>query len=257
MIVAGIDIGSRTAKALLLKDNSILSYSIISTSADSATIGKVVLEAALKTAGISINSIEHIVATGYGRFVVPFADETVSEISCHSKGANYLFPSVRTILDMGGQDCKAIKCDEKGNVKNFVMNDKCAAGTGRFLEVIAEAMELPLEDIGKLSLLAKKITPISATCAVFAKSEVLTLLQAGAGKEDILAGVCEAVCLRVYALLSNIGIESDFVITGGIAKNIGVVQGLEKKCGLKALSPEEPQIIGALGAALFAKAKCF
>jgi predicted CoA-substrate-specific enzyme activase len=146
VIVAGIDIGSRTAKALILKDDSVLSYSLISTSADSAKIGREALETALKTAGISINSIEQIIATGYGRFIAPFADETVSEISCHSKGANYLFPSVRTVLDMGGQDCKAIKCDEKGNVKNFVMNDKCAAGTGRFLEVIAEAMEIPLGD---------------------------------------------------------------------------------------------------------------
>jgi len=202
-----------------------------------------------------LEDIGWVIATGYGRVIVPFANETVTEISCHATGANWLFPSVRTVLDMGGQDCKAVRCDDQGKLLNFVMNDKCAAGTGRFLEVMAEVMGLPLEDIGKLSLQAREEIRINSTCTVFGKSEVASLIRQGRDKPDILAGLHAAILSRVYTLLRKVGIKPDFAITGGIAKNIGVVKRLEERVGLNALLPEEPQIVGALGAALFAQDK--
>ena len=254
MITAGVDIGASTSKAVILEDGEILSYSIIVTGAESAASALRAMDHALKGVDrLSLGDIGYIVATGYGRVIVPFAHETVTELSCHAKGANWLFPSARTILDMGGQDCKAIRCDDIGRLKNFVMNDKCAAGTGRFLEVMAKIMELPLEKLGELSLEAREEIRINSTCAVFGKSEVAALIREGRDKRDILAGLHEAVASRVYTLLRRVGIERDLVISGGIGKNIGVVRKIEKKVGMKALIPAEPQIVGALGAALFAR----
>ncbi len=256
MITAGIDIGSSTSKVVILEDNQVLSYSIIPTGAESAASAQRAMDEALRgTNHLSLEDMGWVIATGYGRVIVPFANETVTEISCHAKGANWLFPSVRTVLDMGGQDCKAIRCDDHGKLLNFIMNDKCAAGTGRFLEVMAEVMELPLEDIGKLSLQASEEIRINSTCTVFGKSEVASLIRQGRDKRDILAGLHAAILSRVYTLLRKVGIKAEFAITGGIAKNIGVVKRLEEKVGLSALLPEEPQIVGALGAALFARDK--
>ncbi len=253
MITAGIDIGSLTAKAVLFKDSKILSSSLILTGPDSPKTAKKAMDKALENGtDLSLHDLDYVVSTGYGRVIVPFAQKNITEISCHAKGAQWLFPQVRTILDMGGQDCKAIRCNETGKVTNFVMNDKCAAGTGRFFDIIAEAMGLALEDIGALSLQMEKAEPISNYCAVFAKSEVVSLLLEGKPKNDILAGVCEAVSARVSPLIKTVGAEPEFAITGGIAKNIGVVKRLEEKIGLKANIASEPQIIGALGAALFA-----
>ena len=254
MITAGIDIGSSTSKAVILEDKQILSYSIIPTGAESAGSAQKAIDEVLSKAGqISVEAIEWIVATGYGRVIVAFANETVTELSCHVRGANWLFPSVRTVLDMGGQDCKVIRCDEEGTLLNFAMNDKCAAGTGRFLELMAKVIELPLEDIGELSLHAREEIRINSTCAVFGKSEVASLLRQGRDKTDILAGLHTAITNRVHTLLRRVGVKPDFAITGGIAKNSGVTKRLEERIGLKALLPEEPQIVGALGAALFAQ----
>ena len=255
MIVSGIDVGSSTSKVVILDEENIISYAIVSTGAESANSARKVMDRALAKAGLSFSQIDGVIATGYGRVIVPFAMETVTELSCHAKGANRLFPSVRTILDMGGQDCKAIRCDEGGRLTNFTMNDKCAAGTGRFLELIAMVMNLPLEELGKLSLEAKEEVRINSTCAVFAKSEVASLIRLGRDKRDILAGIHTTVANKVYNLLRKIGIEKDFAITGGIGKNIGVVRKVEELVGLKALVPEEPQIVGALGAALFTREK--
>jgi benzoyl-CoA reductase subunit A len=199
--------------------------------------------------------VGYTIATGYGRVIVPFADETITELSCHARGAQWLFPSARTILDMGGQDCKAIRCDGRGILVNFAMNDKCAAGTGRFLELIAEVMGLPISQLGPLSLQADGEAPINNTCAVFAKSEVAGLISKGADRRQILAGLNTALASRIYTLLRKVGIEKDLVISGGIAKNPGIVKNVEERVGLKALLPEEPQIVGALGAALFAQDK--
>ena len=256
MITAGIDIGSSTSKAAILEANQILSYSLVSTGAESAGSAQRAMDEALRgTDNLSLKDIGWIIATGYGRVIVPFANETMTEISCHARGANWLFPSVRTVLDMGGQDCKAIRCDEKGKLLNFVMNDKCAAGTGRFLEVMADVMEMPLEDIGRLSLQAREEIRINSTCTVFGKSEVVSLIRQGKDKRDILAGLHIAILHRVDTLLRKVGVTPDLAITGGIAKNIGVVKRLQERIGLIVLVPEEPQIVGALGAALFARDK--
>ena len=255
MIVAGVDVGAATAKVVILNGESIVSYAIISTGAESANSARKVMDRALAEGGLPLSQIKNIIATGYGRVIVPFANETITELSCHAKGANWLFSSVRTILDMGGQDCKAIRCDETGRLTNFTMNDKCAAGTGRFLELMAKVMDLPLKELGGLSLAAKDKVNINSTCAVFAKSEVAALIRQGKDKRDILAGLHNALSTKVYILLRRVGIKKDFAITGGIGKNIGVVRRVEEMVGLKALIPDEPQIVGALGAALFAQEK--
>lgn len=255
MVVAGIDIGSRTTAALLLRDSAVLSYHVSYTGADSVATARGVMETVLGKVQMKLDDVDYIVATGYGRLVVPFASENVSEISCHAIGAYHYFPTVRSVLDMGGQDCKAIRVDGRGNVVKFAMNDKCAAGTGRFLEVMAETLRLPLEDIGALSLKSKKEAQIASQCTVFAKYEVASLIRKGVPKEEILAGVHSAISERVYGLLQKVGIERDFVITGGIAKNVGVVRRLEEKVQMQALIPADPQIVGALGAALIAQNK--
>jgi len=253
MFVAGVDIGSRSAKAVTLEDGKILSYSICETGPESAKTAQLTMEEVIKGTGLSLKDFSYIVATGYGRVLVPFANTNFSEISCHARGAHWHFPSVRTILDMGGQDCKAINCDENGRITNFIMNDKCAGGTGRFLEVIADVLQVPLEEIGQLSLESTQGFPFSTVCAVFAKSEALSLLKKGVAKSDILAGLHDAIAVRCHNLLKRISIEKDFTITGGIPKNIGMVEKIKKKVGLEPLLTPEPQIIGALGAALFAQ----
>jgi len=252
MIVAGIDVGSRTTCALFLRNGEILSHSLIFTGADSAATARRAMDEALSKVDFSSDAVKRIVATGYGRILVPFAHKIISEISCHAKGAHFLFPSVRTVLDMGGQDCKAIRVDPNGNPSDFVMNDKCAAGTGRFLEVMAEALRLPLEEIGPLSLSSDQPITINSFCTVFAKAEVGLLMREGIPKKDILAGLHRALSVRIFSLLRKVGIEKDLVITGGIAKNIGVVKVMEEKIGFPALIPEESQLVGALGAAVVA-----
>ncbi len=256
MIVAGIDIGSRAAKAVVMNDGAIISSVICDTGPESVKTSHMAIEAVLKGPGLSLSDIQYTVATGYGRVLVPFADENISEISCHARGINWYFPSVRTILDMGGQDCKAISCNANGRVTNFIMNDKCAGGTGRFLEMIADVLNTPLEEIGDLSLKSEATIPFNTICAVFAKSEAISFLRQGMAKSDILAGLNEAISIRCLNLLKRVSIEKEFSITGGIAKNKGMVAKLIEKVGLEPLLCEDPQIIGALGAALFAKERC-
>lgn len=253
MIVAGIDIGSRATKGVLLNQAAVLSSVIIDTGPESVKTSEAAMQALLQRAGASLEDVEYTVATGYGRILAPFADENVSEISCHARGVNYCLPSVRTILDMGGQDCKAIRCDEKGTVVNFIMNDKCAGGTGRFLEIIAEVLDVPLPDIGEAALASHNDIPFNTICAVFAKSEAISYLRKGAPKGDILSGLHEAIAARSLGLLKRVAIERDFSISGGIAKNRGLVRKLAEKVGLEPLLAEDPQLMGALGAALFAR----
>ena len=253
MFVAGVDIGSRGAKSVIMKDGNILSSSICDTGPESAKTAQLTMDEALKGTGLSLKDFSYIVATGYGRVLVPFANANISEISCHARGAHWYFPSVRTILDMGGQDCKAINCDENGRVTNFIMNDKCAGGTGRFLEMIADVLQVPLEEIGSLSMESTQDLPFSTVCVVFAKSEALALLKKGVPKSDILSGLHDAIAVRCRNLLKRVSIERDFTITGGIAKNVGMVNKVKEKVGLEPLLAPDPQIIGALGAALFAR----
>jgi predicted CoA-substrate-specific enzyme activase len=255
MIVAGIDIGSRAAKAVVMKDDEIISSFIGDTGPESVKTANMTISAVLKDTGLSVNDIDYIVATGYGRVLVPFARENISEISCHARGINWYYPSVTTILDMGGQDCKAIRCDSQGNVTNFVMNDKCAGGTGRFLEMIAEVLSVKLTEIGDMALRSQNTIPFNTICAVFAKSEAISYLRHGVVHSDILSGLNEAIAIRCHNLLKKVSIEKDFTITGGIAKNKGMVTKIADKVGIEPLLAEDPQIIGALGAALFARDK--
>ncbi len=253
MIVAGIDIGSRAAKAAIMKDGAILATTICDTGPESVKTAYATINSALEGTGLTLDDIDYIVATGYGRVLVPFAKENVSEISCHARGINWYHPSVKTILDMGGQDCKAIRCDAEGHVTDFVMNDKCAGGTGRFLEMIADVLSTPLTEIGDLALQSKEAIPFNTICAVFAKTEAIARLRQGVNRSDILAGLNEAIATRCLNLLKRVSIEKDFTITGGIAKNRGMVAKIAEKVGLEPLLAEDPQIIGALGAALFAQ----
>ncbi|MBU2549807.1 MAG: benzoyl-CoA reductase, bzd-type, subunit Q [Proteobacteria bacterium] len=253
MITCGIDVGSLSAEAVIFVDGKLEAYSLIRTGYDSAQTALDALRVALEKTEVRQEDIEYTVATGYGRVIVPFADRNITEISCHAKGAHFFHPEVRTILDMGGQDCKAIRCDDKGKVTKFLMNDKCAAGTGRSMEVMAGLLEVRLEDIGPLSLAwdGDKIK-ISNTCVIFAKSEVLSLIREGVPVNAILAGLCEGVAERVRTLLRRVGVEKEFGISGGISKNIGVVRRVEEKIGFEAHIAFEPQIVGAVGAAIFA-----
>jgi predicted CoA-substrate-specific enzyme activase len=253
MIVAGIDIGSRAAKGIIMKDGTIVSSVIRDTGPESVKTSYMVIEDLLKGKDFTIEDIQYCVATGYGRVLVPFANENISEISCHARGINWYFPSVRTILDMGGQDCKAINCDENGQVTNFVMNDKCAGGTGRFLEMIADVLTTPLEEIGSLSLTSQTAIPFNTICAVFAKSDAISHLRKGVLKSDILAGLHDAIAVRCLNLLKRITIQKDFTITGGISKNRGMVSKITEKVGMEPLLCEDPQLVGAIGAALFAE----
>jgi len=253
VITLGVDVGSLTGKALVLSDGEIVAQEIILTGPDSVETATEVTARTLARAGLRLEDMDCTVATGYGRVVVPFAQKNVSEISCHAKGAHHLFPEARTILDMGGQDCKAIRCDANGKVVDFVMNDKCAAGAGRSMGIVAELTGVPLEELGPLSLqTVAGAVPVSSVCVVFARSEILTYLRQGVAKADVLAGACEALAARVLAMLKRTRITPDFVVSGGIAKNVGVVARLEQKLSLKAHVAAEPQIVGALGAALFA-----
>ncbi len=253
MIYAGIDIGSRAAKAVLLEDNTIISTAIHDTGPESVKTSEALLDGLVNGAGLVRKDVDYIVATGYGRVLVPYAIENVSEISAHAKGINWYFPSVRTILDMGGQDCKAINCDERGNVTNFVMNDKCAGGTGRFLEMIAEVLNVPLGEIGNIALGSTSAIPFNTICAVFAKTEAIAYLRKGVARSDILAGLHEAISVRSYNLLKRVSLEEDFTITGGISKNRGMVAKIEEKVQMTPRLCDDPQLCGALGAALFAR----
>jgi predicted CoA-substrate-specific enzyme activase len=253
MYTAGIDIGALTAKSIILEDEKTLAFTVISSGSNSKETAEKVMKATLGKAGLSQSDISFTIATGYGRVNVPFADKQVTEISCHAKGAYSLFPTVRTVIDIGGQDSKAIKIGKDGRVIDFAMNDRCAAGTGRFLEVMAKALEVRLEDLGEFSLQSKNKAKISNICTVFAESEVISRISEGTPKVDIIAGIHDAIANRVFGMASRVKIEKDLVMTGGVAKNRGVVKALEEKVGFKILVPEEPQIVGALGAAIIAR----
>ena len=256
-ITAGVDVGSVSSQAVIMVDGELYAFANARTGSDSPNSAKSVMNWAMEDTGLTLENINYCVGTGYGRVNVPFSDRAITEIACHARGGNYMYgPTVRTILDMGGQDCKAIHCDERGKVSNFLMNDKCAAGTGRGMEVFADLLSVSIEDVGDLSFqVDEEPPPVSSTCVVFAKSEASTLLRKGWSKERVLAAYCSAMAHRVVTLLERIGMETDFAITGGIAKNVGVVKRLEKELGVTAMQAKyDSQIAGALGAALFGKA---
>lgn len=257
IITAGVDVGSVSSQAAVMVDGELYCYANMRTGSDSPDSARRAMDWALEGTGMKVEDIHYIIGTGYGRVNVPFAHRTITEIACHARGANWMYgPTVRTVLDMGGQDCKAIRCDEKGKVISFLMNDKCAAGTGRGMEVFADLMAVSINEIGDLSFdIDEEPEPVSSTCVIFAKSEALALLRKGWPRNKVIAAYCSAMAHRVYTLLERVGVEKDFAITGGIAKNRGVVERLEKELGIKALKPKhDTQLAGAIGAALFAKA---
>ncbi len=253
-ITAGVDIGAVSSEAVILVDDEIFSYFEMPTGGSSAEAAEKVMSAALEGTGMSFRDIQYTVATGFGRVIVPFSQKNISEISCHAKGVHWIFPAARTILDMGGQDCKAIRCNEKGKITQFLMTDKCAAGSGRSLEVIAELVSVPLEDFGERSLEIGKEPPrVSSSCVVFAKSEALTLLRRGVPVNEILAGCCDAIAHTLAILVQRVGLEEEFVMSGGGAKNIGVVKRVGDLLGVAVKVFSEQAIVGALGASLFAR----
>jgi predicted CoA-substrate-specific enzyme activase len=253
MITVGIDVGSITTKAALIKEDQLISDMIIMTGYNARSAGKVIFQNLLEACGINENAVDKIIATGYGRDSVTVAHKAVTEITCHAIGAYYLNPAVRSVIDIGGQDSKAIAIDAGGRVKDFAMNDKCAAGTGRFLEVMAGALDVELDHFGGFSLEARKPAKISSLCTVFAESEVISLISQGEPRKNIIAGIHEAIASRVVAMAGRVGMTAPIMMTGGVAKNIGVVKALEKKLEHQIEVSPKAQITGAIGAALLAQ----
>jgi len=267
IITSGVDVGSVSSQGVVLVDGELYSFGSTRTGFDSPDSARKALNIALEQTDVTEENLDYCIGTGYGRVNVPMAQRTITEIACHARGAHFMYgPAVRTIMDMGGQDCKAINCDEKGKVLNFMMNDKCAAGTGRGMEVFADLIQVPVWEIGPRSFqIDEEPEMISSTCVVFAKSEVLGLLEQGVPENQVMASYCAAMAHRIMALLHRLGVQEKFVITGGIAKNEGVVKRLEKELGIKTAEkvwykpeykdyPFDTQIACAVGAALFAHA---
>jgi predicted CoA-substrate-specific enzyme activase len=249
---AGIDVGSTMTKTVILNKGIIASI-IGPTGPEQRRLANRVMEEALKKADISLQAITFIVSTGYGRINVPFADKQFTEITCHAKGIIHLFPNAKTIIDVGGQDIKAVKMDTTGKTVDFVMNDKCAAGSGRFIEVIADTLGVPLDKVGELSLQSRNPANISNVCTIWAQQEVAASLAKGMPIFDLLAGVHKSLAERISTMVNRLGVEEAVIITGGGAKNRGLVKALSEKLGHEVLVPDEPLITGALGAALLGK----
>ena len=250
---AGVDVGSTQTKAIILDERrEIVGRSLIDTGAYVSQAAERAFQEAVEDAGLRREDIGYVVGTGYGRFKVTFGDAQITEISCHARGANLIFPGTRTVIDMGGQDAKGIKIGESGDVKDFVMNDKCAAGTGRFLANSAEALGLSLDAIGPLSLKGTSPVRLSTVCAVFVESDIMSYMAQGKKVEDILAGVHSAIAARTVALVRRVGIEAEVTFTGGVSRNLGMVKALEEKLQLPVNVSFESHYMGAIGAALLA-----
>ena len=259
MIVAGLDVGSMTTKAVILGYGRgfgcLYSDSIKPTGIDVPEVSRSVISAALAKVNLSFDDVDRIVSTGYGRISIPFSTQTITEITCNAAGVHQLYPEVTLVVDVGGQDSKVIKMGVEGEVMQFSMNDKCAAGTGKFLEIAAQTLGVSLDDLGKISLKSKKRIMMSSTCTVFAQTEIVSLIARRADKEDIAAALHEAVANRVFGLISSVNPEpsAKVVMTGGVARNVAIVKLLERMLGREILVPDNPQIITALGAALLAE----
>ncbi|MDE3108584.1 MAG: hypothetical protein KGL02_01470 [Acidobacteriota bacterium] len=249
----GVDVGSTQTKAIVLsEDRRIVARALINTGANVSMAAERAFREAVDSAKLVPSNIAYVVGTGYGRYKVNFGSAQITEISCHARGANLLFPNTRTVIDMGGQDAKGIRVGEQGDVKDFVMNDKCAAGTGRFLSNAAETVGLSLDKIGPVSLEAKKPVRLSTVCAVFVESDIMSYLAEGKTVPDILGGVHSAIAARTVALVRRVGIEAEITFTGGVSRNIGMVKALEEKLGYPVNVCDDSHFIGAIGAAVFA-----
>jgi predicted CoA-substrate-specific enzyme activase len=250
---AGVDVGSTQTKAVIINERGeIVSRSLLDTGANVILAAEKAYQVALEEGDLREEEVEYVIGTGYGRYRVTFGNTQVTEISCHARGAVHMFPETRTVLDMGGQDTKAIRISEIGEIVDFCMNDKCAAGTGRFLGAASAALDIPLNELGSTALKAERPVRISTTCTVFAESEVLSWLGKGKKIEDILWGVHQSIASRSIGLLRRVGIEDQISFSGGVAKNTGMIKALEDSIGLKLNVSEESHYMGALGAALYA-----
>jgi benzoyl-CoA reductase subunit A len=260
IITVGVDVGSVSSQAVITGDGKILAYSNMRTGSDSPKSAINAFNFALDALiDMPEDRMDYCVGTGYGRVNVPFADRPITEIACHARGANFIYgPEVRTVLDVGGQDIKVIQCDDKGKVTNFLMNDKCAAGTGRGMEVLADLLGVSINEVGDLSFkLNKEPGAVSSTCVVYAKSEATALLRKGWTTEEVLAAYCQAMAERIYTLIERVGVVPKFAVTGGMAKNRGVIDRLMPMVGLERMTTSwDTQIAGAVGAALFGYALC-
>ena len=250
---AGVDVGSTQTKAVIINERrEIVGRALIDTGANVVHAAQSCYDAALEDAGLREVEIEYIIGTGYGRYRVTFGHTQVTEISCHGRGAVHMFPGTRTVVDMGGQDTKAIRVSPNGEIVDFCMNDKCAAGTGRFLGAASTALDIPLSELGPTALRFTKPVRISTTCTVFAESEVLSWLGKGKKIEDILWGVHQSIASRSASLLRRVGIEDEVTFTGGVTKNVAMVQALQERIELRLNISADSHFMGALGAALFA-----
>jgi len=255
IITAGIDIGSITSKCVILKDGEKVLVAEVYNAGTGTEGPERVVRIALEKAKLSMEDINYVVATGYGRIMYKPADEEVSEIACHGKGAYFQEPEARTVIDIGGQDAKAIRLAEGGQILHFEMNEKCAAGTGRFLDVMAQALGYPVTELASLGGKASEKVAISSTCTVFAESEVISHLTSNKKVEDIVAGIHDSIGRRIAGLARRVGLKDKVIITGGVAQNEGVVKALGVRLGVKLTVPKYPQLNGALGAAVFAYEK--
>ncbi len=257
-IAAGVDVGSTQTKAVIVEDNSgvkILASALVDTGANVQKAAENGFLAACRQAGLRPQQVGFVVGTGYGRYKILFGNAQMTEISCHARGAHFLHPDTRTVIDMGGQDSKAISIGEQGNVLDFVMNDKCAAGTGRFLANAADVLGVPLDFIGPLSLKGKSPVKITTVCTVFVESDILSYLAQGKKPEDILSGVHLAIARRTASLARRVPVEPVVSMTGGVSLNIGMVQALEQVLGVNLQVSPQAHFAGAIGAALFALEK--
>ncbi len=255
MIVAGCDIGSLTAKAVIMENDKILSHAVIRAKTRPSESADEVMEMVLASAGLTMDDIACVMGTGYGREQISFVDHVKSEISCHAKAAWHVLPSVRMIIDIGGQDAKATRLDDNGNVARYIYNDKCASGTGRFLEIMADALEVPLPEMGAMGERSTEKLQISNQCVIFAETEVVSLVNEGKETADIVSALHKAMAKRVASLAKSIEVKEDVVMTGGVAKNSGVFKALSEALNveIKSIKGIDPQIMGAMGAALYAQ----
>ena len=252
MLVMGVDIGSASSKCVIMGDEQIIvAQAVIPSGTGTSGPGRAV-DSALDAAGVGIDGISKIIATGYGRNTYSLANDTMSELSCHAKGAVWILPGVRTVIDIGGQDAKALSISGAGILSNFVMNDKCAAGTGRFLDVMARVLELDVSDLARLDEEAESVAQISSTCAVFAESEVISQLAGNTPIPDLVAGIHKSAAARAASLIKRVGVVAPVFMTGGVAKNAGVVRALERSLGVEIAVSPFSQLAGAIGAALCA-----
>jgi len=252
MISAGIDMGTQMVKVAILKDNQIIAQNQKFSGFEPTKAAEQAVQEALKKANISREDIQHITATGAGVNMAPFSDSTVSMMGADAKAGAYFFPSAKTVIDVGAEDARAVKCDEKGAMLDFIVNARCAAGAGTFIEAMARALEVEMNDMGSLSLKAERASPINASCVIFAESDVVSLIHKEEPKSEIARAIYDAMTERVSSMARRLGVNPDIVLVGGVAKDVGFVESLKRRLGKEILIPEGPTFAGAVGAALIA-----